>query len=68
MVANLTEEEKDLFDKVTSNPGAYIVEVDKHVIYILNKEMDKVEGVLKIHGIEIVVALLRYMGLNAQFI
>lgn len=67
MIAELSKEEKESLNKAISNPKDYVVEVDNDFIYVTNIKTGEYDT-LAIYGQDLVVALLRYMGANAQFI
>lgn len=67
MIAELTKEEKELLNKAISNPNEYVVEVDNDIIYVTNTKTREYDS-LSLYGQDLVVALLRHMGANAEFV
>ena len=68
MIARLSEEEVELLDKAISNPDDFVVEVDNDIIYVIHTKTGEIEGDLTIHGQDLVIALLRHMGANAELV
>lgn len=64
----LTKEEIDLLEKAKRNPERYSIEVDNDIIFLLDLDKDEVVGDFRLYGQEMIVALLKYLGINANFV
>lgn len=64
----LTKEEVDLLNKAISNPNKYSIEVDNDDIFVLDLEADEVAGDFYLYGQDLIVALLKHIGANANFV
>lgn len=64
----LLKEEIDLLEKARHNPERYSVEVDNDDIFLLDLDKDEAVGDFRLYGQEMIVALLKYIGANANFV
>lgn len=63
----LSKEDIEMLNKAISNPNDYVVEVDNDIVYVTNIETGEYDS-LSSYGEDLIVALLRHMGANAQFV
>lgn len=65
---NLTEEEIGLLNMARLHPYKYSIEVDNDDIFVLDLDSDRIAGNFNLYGQEMIVALLKYIGTNANFV
>ena len=63
----LSKEDIEMLNKAISNPNDYVVEVDNDIVYVTNVKTGDYDS-LRLYGEDLIVALLRHMGANAQFV
>ena len=63
----LSKEDKEMLNKAISNQDDYVVEVDNDVVYVTNTKTGEYDT-LSSYGEDLIVALLRHMGANAEFV
>lgn len=63
----LSKEDIEMLNKAISNPNDYVVEVDNDIVYVTNIKTGDYDS-LRLYGEDLIVALLRHMGANAQFV
>ena len=56
-----------MLNKAISNQDDYVVEVDNDVVYVTNIKTGDYDT-LSSYGEDLIVALLRHMGANAEFV
>lgn len=68
MRETLTEDECRLINLAISNPQKYSIQVDNDDVYVLDVELDEIAGDFYLYGQEMIVALLKFSGANAEFV
>lgn len=65
---HLTVEEVGLLAMAKEFPEKYSIEVDNDDIFLLDLDKDRVVGDFRLYGQEMIVALLKHIGANANFV